>query len=79
MREEHSSVVLPRVTLPSGAYFETLTQAYGDYGEGDETILVCHALTGSWKLAGERKAGEPERGGARSSATAWRSTRGDTA
>ena len=60
MREEHSSVVLPRVTLPSGAYFEELTQAYGDYGEGDETILVCHALTGSWKLAGERKAGEPE-------------------
>ena len=60
MREEHSSVVLPRVTLPSGAYFEELTQAYGDYGEGDETILVCHALTGSWKLAGERRAGEPE-------------------
>ena len=73
MREEHSSVVLPRVTLPSGAYFEELTQAYGDYGEGDETILVCHALTGSWKLRASRS-----RGGARSSATAWRSTRGDT-
>ncbi len=60
MREEHSSVVLPDVTLPSGARFEELTQSYGSYGGGDEAILVCHALTGSWKLAGERRAGEPE-------------------
>ena len=60
MREEYSSVVLPRLTLPSGAFFEELTQAYGDYGEGEETILVCHALTGSQHLAGERREGSPE-------------------
>ena len=33
MKEEIGSVALPNVTLPSGAFFERLEQAYSRYGE----------------------------------------------
>ena len=64
MKEELSSVILKDITLPSGAHFDTLTQAYARYGEisadGSNVILVCHALTGSHRLAGEKREGLPE-------------------
>ena len=64
MKEELSSVELENVTLPSGARFDSLTQAYAKYGEmsrgGGNVILVCHALTGSQRLTGEKRAGEPD-------------------
>lgn len=64
MKEEIGSVALQNVTLPSGAFFERLDQVYGRYGElneaADNVIVVCHALTGSHRLAGEKIPGEPE-------------------
>ena len=64
MKEETGSVSLQNITLPSGAFFERLEQVYSRYGEaeadGANVILVCHALTGSHRLAGERRPGEPE-------------------
>lgn len=64
MKEETGSVSLQNITLPSGAFFEKLEHVYSRYGEaeadGANVILVCHALTGSHRLAGERRPGEPE-------------------
>lgn len=62
--EDIGSVELKDVTLPSGAHFENLKQVYARYGkmkgDGENVILVCHALTGSHRLTGEKIKGQPD-------------------
>lgn len=64
MPEKLGTVTLPEFTTSSGAVIKDLTQVYACYGELDEAagnvILVCHALTGSHRLAGEILPGQPE-------------------
>ncbi|MDO4988621.1 MAG: homoserine O-acetyltransferase [Synergistes sp.] len=64
MKEEISSVTLYNIDLPSGVHFNKLTQVYAKYGEvegcGENVILVCHALTGSHRLTGQKRQGEPD-------------------
>ena len=64
MRELLDSVTLHDIDLPSGVHFSELTQAYAMYGEPDSeksnVILVCHALTGGHRLAGEPIEGTPD-------------------
>lgn len=64
MRERLGSVTIPEFTTSSGAVIKDLVQAYACYGEpdgdGGNVILVCHALTGSHRLAGERAADQPD-------------------
>lgn len=64
MQEILDSVTLHNIELPSGARFSELRQVYAMYGEPNKTksniILVCHALTGGHRLAGDVIDGEPE-------------------
>lgn len=64
MKEESGFITLADAALPSGARFKGLTQRYSRYGElsekADNAVIVCHALTGSHRLAGEIRPGEPE-------------------
>jgi homoserine O-acetyltransferase len=64
MKERISSVVLPELELSSGAVMKDVRQVYSMYGEpapdGGNIILVCHALTGSHRLAGGKREGEPD-------------------
>lgn len=64
MKENLGSVVIPEFTTSSGAVIKNLVQTYACYGKPDgeqnNVILVCHALTGSHRLAGDRTAGQPE-------------------
>ena len=54
---------LEELSLESGRILRRAPQAYARYGElnaaGDNAVLVCHALTGSHRLAGEELAGLP--------------------
>lgn len=64
MRETLGSVTLPLFTTSSGAAIKDLVQVYASYGELDaargNVVLVCHALTGSHRLSGEKLAGQPD-------------------
>lgn len=64
MTEKLGAVVLPEFTTSPGVVIKDLVQAYACYGEPDDehsnVILVCHALTGSHRLAGDSLPGQPE-------------------
>lgn len=64
MKERIGSVTIPEFTTSSGAVIKNLTQTYACYGEPNtergNVILVCHALTGSHRLAGGPLPGQPE-------------------
>lgn len=62
MKETIGSVILPEFRTESGAAIKDLVQVYSAYGEPDaeKVILVCHALTGSHRLAGEKLHGQPD-------------------
>lgn len=64
MLEKIGSVTIPEFKTVSGVAIRDLCQAYACYGElnaeRNNSILVCHALTGSHRLAGERVAGQPD-------------------
>lgn len=64
MLEKIGSVTIPEFETASGVAVRDLRQVYASYGElnaeMDNVILVCHALTGSHRLAGERAAGQPD-------------------
>ena len=64
MEERIGSVIIPKIQFPSGVALSNVVQAYGMYGtpnaDKDNIILVCHALTGSHRLAGEKKQGLPD-------------------
>lgn len=63
MKETISSAVIPELKLASGAVMKDVKQIYSMYGEPsperDNVILVCHALTGSHRLAGGELEGQP--------------------
>ncbi|MFD1598575.1 homoserine O-acetyltransferase MetX [Halobellus rarus] len=54
MKTESGTVDLGRFDFASGDEIENLQVAYESYGEfdGDNAVLVCHALTGSQNVAG---------------------------
>lgn len=64
MKEIIGSVTIPEITLPSGVTMKNVVQAFGMYGEpnadASNVIAVCHAMTGSHRLAGEKLAGQPD-------------------
>ena len=64
MKETIGSVTIPEITLPSGVTMKNVAQVYAMYGEpnanADNVIVVCHALTGSHRLAGVKIDGQPE-------------------
>lgn len=64
MKETIASVTIPEIELPSGVTMRNVTQVYAMYGEADaaadNVIVVCHALTGSHRLAGKKTEGQPE-------------------
>ncbi|MEG1641712.1 MAG: homoserine O-acetyltransferase [Synergistaceae bacterium] len=64
MKEILDTIALHDIELPSGAKFKELNQAYAIYGTPNKNktnlILVCHALTGGHRLAGEKINGQPD-------------------
>lgn len=64
MKESLGYVTIPEFTTSSGVVIKNLVQAYACYGKLDEgqsnVVLVCHALTGSHRLAGDSLPGQPE-------------------
>jgi homoserine O-acetyltransferase len=63
LRERIGSVTIPELVLQSGR-LEKPVQVYAMYGElndrADNAIVICHALTGSHRLAGEKIEGQPD-------------------
>ena len=63
LRERIGSVTVPELVLQSGRLEEPV-QVYAMYGElndsADNAIVICHALTGSHRLAGEKIEGQPD-------------------
>lgn len=61
--ERRGILELEELPLESGRRLRRPPQAYALYGElnaaGDNAVLVCHALTGSHRLAGEDLPGQP--------------------
>lgn len=64
MTVKYGSVTIPEITLQSGEILKDIVQVYAMYGEPnverDNVIVVCHALTGSHRLAGEKSEGLPD-------------------
>ena len=59
MNERHDTVSLGSFEFQSGEAIPELEVAYETHGEftGDNAVLVCHALTGSANVAGQRREG----------------------
>ncbi|MFA0889256.1 MAG: homoserine O-acetyltransferase [Synergistales bacterium] len=57
-------VDLPTLELESGRVLENVRQVYSRYGtpkpDGSNIVVICHALTGSHRVAGEPLAGQPQ-------------------
>ncbi len=64
MIEKIGTVTIPEFVLSSGHVLKNVVQVYGMYGMPNDDysniIVVCHALTGSHRLAGEKLAGQPD-------------------
>ena len=64
MIEKSGSLTLPEIKLHNGETLKDVVQVYSMYGEPnankDNIVVVCHALTGSHRLAGEKVKGLPD-------------------
>lgn len=62
MKETIGSVTIPEFITESGVRMKDLVQVYSAYGERRDSnvVLVCHALTGSHRLAGKTLTGQPD-------------------
>lgn len=64
MKVKYGSLTLPEITFQSGETLKDVVQVYSMYGEPnaekDNIIVVCHALTGSHRLAADEAENLPE-------------------